>query len=785
MNKVLFSLVLFISFLLLSATSISAQGCSGSISCYDHVCSDGSGIACGDVGTKKCGLLNGYDCERQLRWTEGCQRLTCYTYTNACIAVPYCEGTNQIESCEEITGSCVSSAYCGDSTCNGSDTCTNCPGDCGTCPPACGTGGCQTGENCSNCPSDCGSCSGTTCSGSCMTAAANCGAYGMDAASGTCNSGEICCKAKSGYTPGCSWSTWEVDYPYCKNGEGNYCRCMELYGIACSGCATGLGGGGCFCPETCTPSCSSSCGQGNGCGGTCSNAANGSPVAPVLSYPASGRIEMATNGTITVDWNNVAKAEYYNYRIYPQGTSCSDTYAHCGSLTGNANSQYTLTPHPNGGNLYTIEVQAVNTTCGTDLGAWTTANFTIFAHINVSFLLDETGLAQRVGNVCELPGAPSSGLGTGSTLTAQGMYGPVNGVITGTTGRVTVPWWPSPGNNTVAINPGTFGANLPYICMCPQDCQYTGIASPTNINFFVSQIDLRHSGWYQTVGGNIYAGQSSGASALSPIPVITCDANATCISDIITKDQAANDLSAGIIITGGGNIDSSEDAGLQTGYVTERTAQTFAIGSTNTKIKENYDYFYREFSMGLTPSDDFTNPSDAAKPTVIPADDKRAYFHNGDLTIQSAWDIVSGESYVVFVDGNLILADPDSLQQLITVEQGGFIAFIVSGDITIQANVGNDDLDNITPNIEGVYIADGHINTPTRGVAAGGDDRFVGAGTFVGWTGVTLDRDFEDDFIRKSENNIRPVEMFIYRPDFVANIPERMARSRYIWQETN
>jgi hypothetical protein len=49
-------------------------------------------------------------------------------------------------------------AYCGDGTCNGSDTCSNCPGDCGACAPVCGDGSCNGTETCSSCSSDCGAC---------------------------------------------------------------------------------------------------------------------------------------------------------------------------------------------------------------------------------------------------------------------------------------------------------------------------------------------------------------------------------------------------------------------------------------------------------------------------------------------------------------------------------------------------------------------------------------------------------------------------------------------------
>src|SRR5437867_814954 len=47
---------------------------------------------------------------------------------------------------------------CGDGVCNGSETCSSCPGDCGACAPSCGDGICSGSETCSSCPGDCGLC---------------------------------------------------------------------------------------------------------------------------------------------------------------------------------------------------------------------------------------------------------------------------------------------------------------------------------------------------------------------------------------------------------------------------------------------------------------------------------------------------------------------------------------------------------------------------------------------------------------------------------------------------
>ena len=60
-----------------------------------------------------------------------------------------------------LDGSCLAVTNpiprCGDGICNGDDTCSNCPRDCGLCP-LCGDGTCNGNETCSNCSQDCGAC---------------------------------------------------------------------------------------------------------------------------------------------------------------------------------------------------------------------------------------------------------------------------------------------------------------------------------------------------------------------------------------------------------------------------------------------------------------------------------------------------------------------------------------------------------------------------------------------------------------------------------------------------
>jgi cysteine-rich repeat protein len=51
--------------------------------------------------------------------------------------------------------SCPTKSRCGDSNCDGIESCRVCPGDCGACPVECGDGFCDAAESVASCPGDC------------------------------------------------------------------------------------------------------------------------------------------------------------------------------------------------------------------------------------------------------------------------------------------------------------------------------------------------------------------------------------------------------------------------------------------------------------------------------------------------------------------------------------------------------------------------------------------------------------------------------------------------------
>ncbi len=275
-----------------------------------------------------------------------------------------------------------------------------------------------------------------------------------------------------------------------------------------------------------------------------------------------------------------------------------------------------------------------------------------------------------------------------------------------------------------------------------------------------------HEPWWQVWGGHLFAAAETSDAISSEIPSIMTCIEPACFPFVSSVDRDSNINSDGFLFTGGGDISAD-------GWLTYRDPNTFAQGTKNTRLRETYSFFHKQYSLGLSPVDQFFDSFyDAQKPTEI----WDYYFRDGDLTVQSPWSVASGESFVIIVDGDLSIEDPGTVGELITVDEGGFLAFIVSGDINIDENVGHSTLTNTTGNIEGIYVADGNINILSNG---GLDKKFIGEGTFVGWSGVNLNRDFNAGV----DNDSQPTETFIYRPDFIKNLPEKMLRSQMIRQE--
>lgn len=299
-----------------------------------------------------------------------------------------------------------------------------------------------------------------------------------------------------------------------------------------------------------------------------------------------------------------------------------------------------------------------------------------------------------------------------------------------------------------------------------------------------------YDSWFQVIGGNIRAEGISSPTIQSYVPP-TCTGAAGCSPYLLRRNTAGTANTSGYAVTGAngstlGTVVSAYSGG-DLSKLSEDGNNLYAATKRG-GFKEGYEYFAnRLYSMGVNPTSDFSEGELQDLQQFDPANrapvntDRAAYYANGDVTISSAWAVPSGKSIVILVNGNL------TINANITVANGGFLAFITAGNITIGNTVGTAIYTSETPQVEGVYIADGTFTTESK--SSGGVDvsdlKFVGAGTFVGWSGVVLDRDYKDtaDPSLGVTNNTSSAELFIGRPDLAFNAPAEMKKPQYTWQE--
>ena len=153
--------------------------------------------------------------------------------------------------------------------------------------------------------------------------------------------------------------------------------------------------------------------------------------------------------------------------------------------------------------------------------------------------------------------------------------------------------------------------------------------------------------------------------------------------------------------------------------------------------------------------------------TLPTYDPDRAFWYSkpytGTATIGSPWAIPAGEKYVIFVGGDL------DIKANITVPNGSFLAFIVSGDITIDPAV---------TDLQGLYLTDQNFVTESKYVLHVTNDVQLNVqGSVVSWGALSLGRNLG------TANSTTPAELFSYRLDLMTNMPQNMKTYLKQWQE--
>lgn len=487
----------------------------------------------------------------------------------------------------------------------------------------------------------------------------------------------------------------------------------------------------------------------------------------------------------------------------------------------------------------TVGVQGSNSSCGTPQISEGYANFNLIGSVSGDIMAVS-------GNQCSggtrITNAPYPNVQTGTTVTTtddidlipnfslqtatMGFGNPLGSIVNGQYSVNFLPFSPPMWGKMVTTRLQIQNADLSqaYVCAaCNREslfvCRAGGLAGgsyipQSNLNFYVQLINLANEAWWQLNGGNAY-----GRNGLVSTVPSSCTSGANCNPTIIGNLSGASNLnSAGIPMS---NSTISNSGGFYSENNIEPTNPN--VGNPRGQLTtaqfsptlENFTYFLVNADVPVpsiatnpganllinTPITNRTqfkaafgaNYREINGETIVWVDNSLTV----DLTASTAnWNVPSGEKWIVFVPGDLTFTGPTdhsqaAQQYLISVQSGGFLAFIAKGDITFNENLGygfDDDTDMAqfqTPIVEGVFIASDTLVVKSKGGSTPGDYKFVGAGTFVGWTGVDLERTFDNGATRKSLHNNSPTELFIYRPDFMSNAPVFLNKAQMRWKEVN
>jgi hypothetical protein len=351
------------------------------------------------------------------------------------------------------------------------------------------------------------------------------------------------------------------------------------------------------------------------------------------------------------------------------------------------------------------------------------------------------------------------------------------------------PYTPSGwGTHTLGLTIDNSAADPEDYYLIAPSCQnplVNKLAPSNNNNFYVTKFDISNASWWQVINGLAYAGGIMN----STIPDTCGDSTYTgCINAVSIKEKtSAHDKSAAPPLTGQGSIEAGDGDYSETSNDVKSTGLNF---SAVNNAPEDYEHFTSKVNLAdgskITTIGSSSISSLDISPNRIYSDTTRIYSRQGNLTISSGATISvpANEKKVVFVDGNLTI-NPATFD----VPQSSYLGFIVSGDITFAKEVGHtiDDsnlMSDLAPNVSGVFIADriiiaGETNTTVS------DKKFIGEGTFVGWQGINLNRDFDDSGTNRRFNNGSPTESFIYRPAYLETTPTFMKAPGLFWQEVN
>ena len=266
--------------------------------------------------------------------------------------------------------------------------------------------------------------------------------------------------------------------------------------------------------------------------------------------------------------------------------------------------------------------------------------------------------------------------------------------------------------------------------------------------------------WFQTAYGDLHGNGGVGTT----MPIDTCT-SATCTAGGCCPYLSLGTAkTAGVVSTGGnftGNVETKNLFSNPNNWkVKDATENLTGFGGNLTKY--DYGFFYKK--LGSPTTNNFSGSLPGASGT---------YYSSAAVTTSGSWTVGANQKIMILVNGNLTIGKE------IAVPTTSFLAFIVSGNISIDKNLGVNPNANLNSAkvVEGVYLADGFIKTVPDGETALPNKKFVASGIFVAYGGFSFGRDLG------SYNSSYAAEYFEYRPDFLVNFPPAFGFNRLTWQE--
>jgi hypothetical protein len=283
--------------------------------------------------------------------------------------------------------------------------------------------------------------------------------------------------------------------------------------------------------------------------------------------------------------------------------------------------------------------------------------------------------------------------------------------------------------------------------------------------------------WYQAWGGDVHAAKGD---VTSYIPRAMFD------EDVAhgTKYAFFN-LNAETLMTGFPGLISYEntydfagpgDIGTYQSSTKKWLAKSnfsFEPSSNNTSV---YDYYFKKLGNPVATSFDCDSQTFTGSSYTLA---HRA----GNCEITDVWRARDTSKTIILVDGDLNITLGNNKE--ISVDNGAFLAFIVSGNINIDYSSGSKQKGYGEPSlIEGVYMTDRVFNSGANREGSK-TRRFIGEGMFYAKEGFFLNRSLKDNpgGGPNARNGNTPSELFIFRPDLVVNAPYELWSSKIDWQE--